>query len=111
MRNAQPHEFALILTTIQIFLPDRLSSEISPDLERFGCEVLSKDVFSYVASAEKTPPYLSGSGYDAFGHRTNHLVTSEGWKKLLNIGHQEGIVAIAYENEHGEYSRVVQLLK
>jgi len=100
-----------MLTATQVFLPGKLSSEILPALERFGCEILSKDVFSYVVSAEKTPPYLSGSGYDAFGHRTNHLVTSDGWKKLLSIGHQEGIVAIAYENEYGEYSRVVQFAK
>jgi len=100
-----------MLIATQVFLPSRVASKISPDLERFGLKVLSKDVFSYVVSAEKSPPYLSGSGYDAFGHRTSRLVTSEGWKKMLNIGHQEGIIAIAYENEYGEYSRVVQFAK
>ena len=39
------------------------------------------------------------------------MVTSEGWRNLQDLGISEGIVAIAYENDHLEYSRLYQFLK
>ena len=38
-------------------------------------------------------------------------MTSEGWRKLQDLGIAEGIVAIGYENQFGAYSRLYQFLK
>jgi len=62
-----------------------------------------------VADAEKNVPYLKT--WDTFGKRKDELVTGEGWRKLQEIGIQEGMVAIPYENKNGPYSRVHHFLK
>lgn len=62
-----------------------------------------------MADAEKNVPYLKT--WDTFGKRKDELVTSEGWRMLQEIGIQEGMVAIPYENESGPYSRVHHFLK
>lgn len=43
--------------------------------------------------------------------RKDEIITSEGWRRLQEIGIAEGMVAIPYENEYGMYSRVYQFLK
>jgi hypothetical protein len=62
-----------------------------------------------VANAEKNIPYLKT--WDTFGKRKDELVTSEGWRRLQEIGIQEGMVAIPYENRSGPYSRIHHFLK
>jgi hypothetical protein len=62
-----------------------------------------------VADAEKHVPYLKT--WDTFGKRKDELVTTEGWRKLQEIGIQEGMVAIPYENRSGPYSRIHHFLK
>jgi len=42
---------------------------------------------------------------DAWGHRKDQLITCEAWKKQKIISAEEGLIAIAYEKENGEYSR------
>jgi hypothetical protein len=71
--------------------------------------VLSKRVLDWVADAERHPPVLKS--WDTFGVRRDDLVTSEGWRKLQDLGVQEGIIAIPYEVNEGQYSRVYQFLK
>lgn len=70
-----------------------MRESITPDLSTFGEKVLSKQVLSWVADAEKNPPYLRT--WDSWGKRQDELVTSEGWRKLQALGIEEGIVAIA----------------
>ncbi|KAG0646083.1 Acyl-dehydrogenase family member 11 [Hyphodiscus hymeniophilus] len=94
-----------------LFLPDEIAEDTSKDLSRFGSDVISQKVFNLVSDAERNVPYVRGSGRDAFGRRTDELVTSEGWRNLQSIGLKEGIVAIAYENKYADYSRVVQFMK
>jgi hypothetical protein len=74
-----------------------------------GDLAISERVFNYVADAEKNVPYLKT--WDTFGKRKDELVTSEGWRRLQEIGIQEGMVAIPYEQKNGPYSRVHQFLK
>jgi hypothetical protein len=50
------------------------------------------------------PPSITQ--YDQWGRRIDKLNTSEGWRKMKDICIQEGLVAIAHEREHGEYSRI-----
>ncbi|KAG9242254.1 very-long-chain acyl-CoA dehydrogenase [Calycina marina] len=96
---------------LSLFLPIESRHVIAKDLERFGDEVMSPKVMDWVTDAERNVPYLKGSGRDAFGQRTDELVTSQGWKNLQRMGLKEGIVAIAHENEFAEYSRMVQFAK
>lgn len=86
-----------------------MRESVTPDISAFGDLVLSKEVLNWVADGEKNIPYLKT--WDTFGKRKDELVTSEGWRRLQEIGIREGIVAIPYENKSGPYSRVHQFIK
>ena len=73
-----------------MFLPKEIEDAVSPDLERFGADVLSDKVMNWVSDAERNPPYLRGSGYDSWGNRTDDLLTGEGWRSLQDMGFREG---------------------
>ena len=73
-----------------VFLSHSARTHALPDLERFGSHVLSKQVMDWVSDSELQPPYLKGHGFSSWGKRTDELVTSEGWRKLQDIGFQEG---------------------
>ena len=62
---------------------------ITPDLERFGDRVMSKEVMDWVSDAERNVPFLRGSGYDSFRRRTDELVMAEGWRQLQAMGISE----------------------
>ncbi len=92
-----------------MFLPSRIRTEITPELQQFGELALSKPILTLITDAERNLPYLQP--YNTFGQRQDTLVCSEGWRQLQNHTIREGIVAIPYENAHGEFSRVHQFLK
>lgn len=92
-----------------MYLPTSLQSSLGPDLSRFGGTVLKPNIFRWLADAEVHLPTVQT--WDSWGKRKDELLTSEGWRKLQEIGIAEGMVAIAYENRYAEYSRVYQFLK
>ncbi|KFY49589.1 hypothetical protein V496_09900 [Pseudogymnoascus sp. VKM F-4515 (FW-2607)] len=94
---------------LALYLPSEVQQEIYPDLNRFGDVVLSRKVLDWVADSEKNLPYLKT--WDTFGKRRDELITSEGWRNLQDMGIEEGIVAIPFENKHKEFSRVHQFIK
>ncbi|OBT77890.1 hypothetical protein VF21_03202 [Pseudogymnoascus sp. 05NY08] len=94
---------------LALYLPSEVQQEIYPDLNRFGDVVLSRKVLDWVADSEKNLPYLKT--WDTFGKRRDELITSEGWRNLQDLGIEEGIVAIPFENKHKEFSRVHQFIK
>lgn len=76
--------------TSEVFLPSSVAASITPELSRFGDEVLSKRILDWVTDAERNVPYVRGGGRDAFGKRTSELVVSEGWKNLQSFGIENG---------------------
>jgi alkylation response protein AidB-like acyl-CoA dehydrogenase len=93
----------------KIYLPSPVLEKITPELKSWADTVLTKKVLTWVADAERNLPFVRS--HDTFGKRYDELVTSEGWRFLQDLGIKEGIVAIPFENEDGEYSRVHQFLK
>ncbi|OCK85018.1 hypothetical protein K432DRAFT_378069 [Lepidopterella palustris CBS 459.81] len=103
------HEDEAYKRVFSFYIPPPLQTDLTPDLSRFGDLVLAPTTLAQTASAELHPPYLRA--FDTWGRPSNTLVTSEGWRKLQDLGIREGIVAIAYENQYGAYSRLYQFLK
>jgi hypothetical protein len=89
-----------MLTMRTVFLPRSIIDDVSPELERFGQEVLSKRIFDWVTDAEKNVPYLRGGGRDAFGRKTSELVVGEGWRKLQEFGIENGYNFLYSEEIH-----------
>jgi len=72
--------------------------------------VISPPILRYLEDAERNPPKLVSSPSDQFGPHTGHteLRTSEGWRRLLEIGAKEGCVAEGYG---GELARIGQFAR
>jgi alkylation response protein AidB-like acyl-CoA dehydrogenase len=97
---------------ISFHLPTPTPSSISDDLLRFSQLALSKPVLGYIADAERNLPYLKPLTSFGEENRDDPLVTSEGWRRLQEIGIEEGIVALAYEQNGNEWnSRIHQFVK
>ena len=105
----QLYDDVALQRALGLFLPSSVRESITPELSTFGDRVLSKQVLHWVADAEKNPPYLRT--WDTWGTRRDELITSEGWRNLQDLGIQEGMVSIGYENKHREYSRVHHFAK
>ncbi|KAI9725210.1 MAG: hypothetical protein M1828_003391 [Chrysothrix sp. TS-e1954] len=93
---------------LNFFLPSAARGILS-DLASFGERVLSPEISRWLANAEHNPPTLQT--WDTWGKRKDTLITSEGWRNLQQLGIKEGIVAIAYEEEHAQQGRLYQFFK
>ena len=89
-------------------MPQDVVEEVFPDLERFGSR-LCEEIDYLGRQAELEPPFLRA--YDAWGKRVDDLVTSSAWKRMHEISAEEGLVAIAYERRHKQWSRLHQMSK
>lgn len=95
-----------------LFLPPDLATSLKPKLRSFAADVITPQVYGWIANAEHDLPYIAGSGFTAFGNPSpNSLVTSDGWKQLQAFGLREGIVATGYEHGLGAYARVYQAMR
>ena len=84
--------------TIYDFL--KVFNDVSGDLERFG-ERVAGEVYELGFNAELNQPKVQQ--YDAWGQRVDDIITSQEWKCLKEISAEEGLIAIGYENIHGEW--------
>ncbi|PGH12444.1 hypothetical protein AJ79_04280 [Helicocarpus griseus UAMH5409] len=83
---------------ISLHLPSPTPSSVEQDLFRFSRLVLSRSHLAHAADAERNQPYLRPLTTFGVENKQDPLVTSEGWRKLQDIGIQEGIVGLAYAN-------------
>lgn len=93
---------AFLMRCLQRLIPTEALVMINKDLSRFGDRV-RRDIWRLGQQCEAQPPYLKASS--PWGHRDMELKTSEAWQAQKNIAAEEGLVAIAYEKEYGQYSR------
>ncbi len=99
---------ALLKGWLQRSLPAGAMAQIEPDLQRLG-ERAAGDMLAMAADAEANPP--CHVPYDPWGRRIDRIETARGWRALLDVAAEEGIVATAYERAHGAYSRVHQFAR
>jgi alkylation response protein AidB-like acyl-CoA dehydrogenase len=82
---------------LALYLTRNLPTHIPTDLSAFARKVVSPSILSLTASAEINPPTLHP--LDSFGapNQSDPLHTSDAWRRLQDIGIEEGIVALGYE--------------
>ncbi|MCB0392280.1 MAG: acyl-CoA dehydrogenase family protein [Bdellovibrionales bacterium] len=93
---------------LKLTLPSPLHKKIFKDLETLGERVIS-DVLKMADEAERIEPVHIP--YDAWGNRIDEIRVSHGWKNLDAFSATEGMVAIGYEREFKEFSRLYQFSK
>lgn len=105
----QFHDDAALNRGLNLFLHKSVKDSVSEDLSTFGDKVLSPQVMGWILDAERNTPYVKT--FDTWGRRRDELITTEGWRKLQDLGIAEGMAAIPYENRYAEYSRVYHCAK
>jgi alkylation response protein AidB-like acyl-CoA dehydrogenase len=101
-------EDPLVRTLLRRRLPPAIFAAVDPGLERLGARAAT-DIAAAGEAAEAAPP--RHIPYDAWGRRVDRIETSAGWQTLERIAVEEGIVATAYEREHGPWSRLHQCVR
>lgn len=104
----QYEEDPILKNYLMRVLPPEVLEAIEEDLRQMG-EDASNRLLYLADEAERDEPQLVQ--YDAWGNQVDYVQTSWAWKKLKDIAAEEGLVAIGYERQFGEYSRIYQFAK
>jgi len=83
----------------------RALKAIEPSLERMGA-IAGEEL--YPLSLEDLPNEPELVRWDAWGNRVDRIELTRLWQRAERIAAEEGVVATAYEGEHGSLSRVHQ---
>ena len=78
----------------------QILGSIWADLTQFG-ERVATDLFDLSRECEENPPQLRH--HEAWGKRTDQLITCDAWKKMKAVSAEEGLISIAYERKHAEW--------
>ncbi|KAJ6441438.1 Acyl-CoA dehydrogenase [Purpureocillium lavendulum] len=99
------------LRVLSWYLPKDILAAVTPELARIAEEAASDPVKRWTCDAEVRQPYVKTHNVWGARYDVDNLVTSDGWKNLRSWGAHNGIVAIAYEPQYGQYRRIVQHAK
>ncbi|GAM83050.1 hypothetical protein ANO11243_010360 [Dothideomycetidae sp. 11243] len=103
--DSQPEDVPLS-RVLRLYIPE---NETTPAraIHNVARRALDPDVLAHAVDAEVNTPVLKS--YNTFGreNKSDPLWTTEGWKRLKQIGQEEGVVAAAYENAGASYNRRV----
>jgi len=90
------------------YLPEDQQRAVLPDLRRFGAVVVG-EMLDWARDAERNEPRLTQ--FSATGERIDAIEVAAGWRELERVAAGEGLVAIGYAREQGEWSRLYQFAK
>ncbi len=93
---------------LETYFPTERLQEIRPDLEQFG-KKCATEFMEWARDAEVNEPKLIR--FDAYGNRVDQITVSQGWLNLEKVAAEQGLVAIGYEREYAEFSRLYQFVK
>jgi acyl-CoA dehydrogenase len=86
-------------------LPPDVLSEIEAELVELG-RLAGDDLYRMQLADRLNEPQLKQ--WDAWGNRVDQIEVSQLWRVAEKIAAEHGVVATAYEQKHGHYSRVHQ---
>jgi len=91
---------------VQRHLPQAILDDIRPDLEEVGA-LAAGELYELQQADLGAEPTLTRWG--PWGRRIDRIELTNVWKRAETLAAERGIVATAYEQEHGRYSRVHQM--
>ncbi|CAH1801951.1 unnamed protein product [Owenia fusiformis] len=112
--QAQPNlgnqfaEDTFLQDTLKRLMPNKVYEAVNPDLTKFGHRVAT-DIMKLGEQCEKEQPRLIQ--YDAWGKRVDKIVTCQAWRDLHDVSATEGLIAIPYERQYAQWSRLYQMAK
>lgn len=93
--------FARIL---QLYLPSD-ASHVHHHLHRLARRALDPAILAHSTDAETNHPVLRPLTTFGEENKRDPLWTTAGWQKLKEIGYEEGVVAVAYDESENSYNR------
>jgi hypothetical protein len=91
---------------LNLYLPTDCE-EVKNHVHHIARVALNPSVLAHAIDAETNHPVLRPLTTFGQENRNDPLWTTAGWKALKDIGHQEGVVAVAYEKETLGWNRRV----
>lgn len=101
LREDRPLRHAL-----ERLLPPGVWEEAQPELAEMA-ERAAGEMPELQELAERNPP--RHVPFDAWGRRVDRIEVDRAWTRLVAMGQERGVVAVAYEDRFGEHARVVQM--
>ena len=89
-------------------LPSEARAAIEPELRAIG-ELAGGRLYALQQADRLNEPVLTQ--WDAWGQRVDRIEVSPLWKEAQVLSAQHGLVAVAYERRHGEFSRIDQFAR
>lgn len=89
-------------------LPENMQEIVFNDLKSLGQRVTT-DILNMARDAEAHEPVLAP--YSPWGLPVDKIHVAKGWRDLETVSAQEGMVAIGYERNYSEFSRIYQFSK
>lgn len=86
-------------------LPVDVLSEVEPSLHALG-KLAGSDLYALQLADRLNEPVLTQ--WDAWGERIDHIEVTPLWKKAERLAAEFGVVAAAYEQQYGRFSRPYQ---
>jgi putative acyl-CoA dehydrogenase len=96
----------LLNNYLNTVLPKSVYDQVKNHLEIVGAKAAG-EWLDDSNEAEKNQPKLKS--FTPWGERVDEIEVSQAWKNLEKAAATEGVVAAAYENKYGEFSRVYQM--
>jgi alkylation response protein AidB-like acyl-CoA dehydrogenase len=85
-------------------LPAEVLGEVEPSLREMG--EIARELYPEQLADRLNEPWLTQ--WDPWGRRIDEITLTPVWRKAERIAAERGVVATAYEQAHGRYSRVHQ---
>lgn len=86
-------------------LPPEVLREIEPSLAEMG-RLAGDDLYRLQLADRLNEPKLTQ--WDAWGNRVDHIELTPLWREAARISAEHGVVAVAYERKHAQFSRMHQ---
>lgn len=87
--------------------PESVLKTIEPELVDLG-EKAGAELYELQQADRENEPSLTQ--WSPWGERIDEVEVTDVWKRAQTLAAERGIVATAYEQEHGAYSRIHQML-
>src|SRR6188472_1480775 len=98
----------LLVTWLRRTLPNAHSATLNPELGEIGA-VAGGELYRLQLADRLNEPVLTQ--WDAWGRRIDEIEVTPLWREAARLTAQHGLVATAYERQHGRYARIEQFAK
>src|SRR5688572_23711866 len=96
---------ALLRSYLAHRLPEEMRRQLEGEWRELG-ELAGGALYAFQLRDRLNEPELTQ--WDAWGRRVDRIEVSPLWREAEALAARRGLVAVAYEQAHGEYSRIHQ---